>query len=437
MKTYTLSSRGFTLPIISLFFMLVSSTMIAENMAIELNPNTATDNDWIEIPNHSSLNPTINFSILIWVQTYDNRTAKVIEKETWNSGWTIGQDKWNGWKGGFVNTSGTRFDVAWSDGVPTANQWYHLAMTYDGSYLRLYVDGEIVDSTAASGLVKTNTQPISIGADGGGNQKYFEGVVDETQFWQDALAKSEINAIKDNYISSSSIPSALDWNDLLAYYKMDEALNSTTVIDHSNNSNDGTLKNTLPQDVRIPSTAFSGDDSGLPISLLYFESEFDGHQWYLLWSTGSEVNNDYFVVQQSFDGINFSDLDIVYGAGNSNSPISYSYVLPNLPNHTVYFRLKQVDFDGTTTLLPSLMVYPAHEQKLEIIGYELSNQQLFVNVDASAQQYTIELYDIEGRKVLEAEPNDELFGMPWNGAHGIYFVVVKTAQKATSMKIML
>lgn len=82
----------------------------------------------------------------------------------------------------------------------------------------------------------------------------------------------------------------------------------------------------------------------LPIELLNFDGLcFDnGRNFY--WATASEKNNDYFVIQQSKDGLNFKDEFKVTGAGNSTELKTYFARIENRNGN--YFRLKQVDFDG-------------------------------------------------------------------------------------------
>jgi hypothetical protein len=79
---------------------------------------------------------------------------------------------------------------------PTAsplNAWTHLAMTYDGAMLRLYVNGTQVATRAAGGLIQSVTAPLWIG----GNSpygEYFTGLIDEVHVYNRALAAAEITS---------------------------------------------------------------------------------------------------------------------------------------------------------------------------------------------------------------------------------------------------
>jgi len=66
----------------------------------------------------------------------------------------------------------------------------------------------------------------------------------------------------------------------------------------------------------------------------------------LHWSTLSELSNDHFVVERSVDGTHFSQIGIVDGAGNSTETKQYEFADRAISNDIIYYRLKQVDFDG-------------------------------------------------------------------------------------------
>ena len=88
--------------------------------------------------------------------------------------------------------------------------------------------------------------------------------------------------------------------------------------------------------------------STLPIELLYFTAEEQDGKVALRWATASELNNDHFVIQRSRDGITFDDIDQVPGAGNSSVLLEYSAMDDAPGNGTIYYRLEQVDTDGST-----------------------------------------------------------------------------------------
>ncbi|MCB0395216.1 MAG: T9SS type A sorting domain-containing protein [Flavobacteriales bacterium] len=100
-------------------------------------------------------------------------------------------------------------------------------------------------------------------------------------------------------------------------------------------------------------TSFSemtGGDGGevLPIKLLYFDAQLVNDSVQLNWKTATEINNHFFTVERSKDGINFEVLGKVEGAGNSSTMRSYAAVDAYPYEGLSYYRLKQTDYDGRT-----------------------------------------------------------------------------------------
>jgi hypothetical protein len=87
----------------------------------------------------------------------------------------------------------------------------------------------------------------------------------------------------------------------------------------------------------------------LPIKLLSFTAKKSGDSGLLNWTTVIETNNDYFSIERSLDAMYFETIANVEGAGNNFTKINYSYNDVHVPNGTLYYRLKQTDFDGNYT----------------------------------------------------------------------------------------
>lgn len=95
---------------------------------------------------------------------------------------------------------------------------------------------------------------------------------------------------------------------------------------------------------------------GFPVEWLDFKAVAGDAGVTVSWITASELNNDYFVVENSLDGVEFSALGQVEGAGNSDAPISYEFVDASPKANTVYYRVRQVDFDGGSSFTSVMMV---------------------------------------------------------------------------------
>jgi len=102
----------------------------------------------------------------------------------------------------------------------------------------------------------------------------------------------------------------------------------------------------------------------VPIRLLSFDAILkDNYTALLTWNTASEVNNDYFAVERSVDGNDFDVIGTRKGEGNSSTIHSYDFVDNQFPAlnsgaQTLYYRLKQIDYDGHFTYSPIVSIEP-------------------------------------------------------------------------------
>jgi len=89
----------------------------------------------------------------------------------------------------------------------------------------------------------------------------------------------------------------------------------------------------------------------LPVELLAMNVVESNNQVNISWSTASEHNNNFFAIERSSDGANFEEIGTVQGAGNSSVKKNYSFVDKKIVNGQFYYRLSQIDFDGSTKYL--------------------------------------------------------------------------------------
>lgn len=94
----------------------------------------------------------------------------------------------------------------------------------------------------------------------------------------------------------------------------------------------------------------------LPIELLYFKGTLLDEQVLLSWQTVNEVDNDYMAVERSADGRVYQEIGRVQGAGTTNIPQSYQLVDEAPFRGTNYYRLRQVDFNGSVYYSPVVVV---------------------------------------------------------------------------------
>lgn len=90
----------------------------------------------------------------------------------------------------------------------------------------------------------------------------------------------------------------------------------------------------------------------LPVELSLFEVAVHPEGVWLRWQTESEIQNDYFEVEHGTDGVHFSPIGRQTGAGNSVQTQRYAFLHPDPAPGLHYYRLRQVDFNGTEHLSP-------------------------------------------------------------------------------------
>ena len=145
----------------------------------------------------------------------------------------------------------------------------------------------------------------------------------------------------------------------------------------------------------------------LPIELTSFSATCDGHSTLVEWTTATEKNNDYFSLERSDDAINFTEIARIAGAGNSIERLDYSYTDFGVHGGDNYYRLVQVDYDGTRTaseiIVANCSDMPTEEP--EVVAYPNPfNSDLTVELENFGDRPArIDVYDVLGRLVYTEE----------------------------------
>ena len=152
-------------------------------------------------------------------------------------------------------------------------------------------------------------------------------------------------------------------------------------------------------------------DEALPIELSSFNIKFDAGTVLLSWVTATETQNDFFTVERSIDGKTFEEKGRITGAGNSTSAISYLYPDNQPPNGLVYYRLRQTDFDGTSTLSRMASGWVRNQQSQPV---------LYPNPNTGTAQLTLpystsrspsvrwEIYNLQNQRMTGDTPTQDL-----------------------------
>ena len=143
----------------------------------------------------------------------------------------------------------------------------------------------------------------------------------------------------------------------------------------------------------------------LPIELLSFKAQKQGNHVVLTWTTSTEINNDFFDIEKSKDGINFSQVEMVKTKaknGNSKKPLSYEAKDLSPQSGTLYYRLKQTDINTTFKYHPIISINNDKVQSISISIYPNPNKGEFtIDLSGIEQNNEVELtvIDINGKIV--------------------------------------
>ena len=108
----------------------------------------------------------------------------------------------------------------------------------------------------------------------------------------------------------------------------------------------------------------------LPVELIDFTANIiNNNEVQLKWSTAWEQNNDLFEVQRSIDGERFEAIGVVYGMGTSELVNHYKFIDETPFYGRNYYRLKQIDFDGTVDFSGTISVLISNEELPDVILY--------------------------------------------------------------------
>ena len=136
-------------------------------------------------------------------------------------------------------------DFSWNElssgPVLTLNQWQHVAGTYDGSMMRLYLNGTPIDSMAVTTNVGNTVEHLTIG-DNSFSGRNFPGIIDEVRIWNVGRTQAQIQANMNTELCNG-LPG------LVAYYQMNQGVagsanpNEIVMLDATGNGNQGDVQN--------------------------------------------------------------------------------------------------------------------------------------------------------------------------------------------------
>ncbi|MEM8906410.1 MAG: T9SS type A sorting domain-containing protein [Bacteroidota bacterium] len=168
------------------------------------------------------------------------------------------------------------------------------------------------------------------------------------------------------------------------------------------------------------------DDGFLPVELVTFNAKIQEEQVILKWETASEQNNEGFEIQRSADGKDWQAINWIDGHNTTSEHHLYRFQDQRPLKGLGYYRLKQMDFDGTFAYSPIVSVHwnNESEQTMRVapnptqgsITYQLYDDKRILDVD---------LYDAFGQRVKKTIHFNGQLSME-GLAPGIYLLVITT-----------
>ena len=183
----------------------------------------------------------------------------------------------------------------------------------------------------------------------------------------------------------------------------------------------------------------------LPIELLDFTARFEVDHVNLRWMTSTEHNNDYFVVERAGDDLKWKDILTVPGAGSSTTQLSY-YEKDRQPLLGVsYYRLKQVDFDGTYTYSDVVSILNTNERDEDAVFMfpnPANSGTVFLRIPEVTKVYNtrVRIFNIQGKIMWSGSfaPDTNLLEISYGNLNsGVYLVEIQSDVIYESKKLVI
>lgn len=184
----------------------------------------------------------------------------------------------------------------------------------------------------------------------------------------------------------------------------------------------------------------------IPVELSSFTATVTNNEIILNWKTATELNNQGFDIEKSFDNQNFEKIGFVSGRGTTTEMSHYSFIIKDVSSKETFYRLKQIDFDG----------HFEYSNVVEANGIQVNNFSLEQNYPNPFNPGTridftlpvesnvlISIYNLIGQKVMdlvnskfEAGKHSIEFNAK-NLSSGIYFYKIEAGNFSTIKKMQL
>ncbi len=189
----------------------------------------------------------------------------------------------------------------------------------------------------------------------------------------------------------------------------------------------GTIKSNSVSSFSPFAIGSKSSNNPLPVEMIDFTAECNQNNVLLRWSTASENNNNFFIVERSLDNETFSWLSKVPGNGTSNAIHNYVFEDTRSSYNNLYYRLKQTDFNGKSSYFGPVTIKCENTgDNTPEIFYQPNTQEITIMAKTTGKNL-ITIYDISGKKLSEE----------WVGLNkGINTVSLKKVEQESGCRII-
>lgn len=318
--------------------------------------------DHMSVPHNASLNATSSLTIeAVVYATKSTGSATILYKgnNASDSSIVFGRSE-NGWADIHL---GIRAGGSWhsiSAPGPGRDVWHHLAATYDGAELKMYINGNLVASKPVTGAIATNANDLMIGKQFT-NISHFGGRIDEVRIWNVARSQAEIKA----NINRELQPDAQ--SGLISYYTFNKANSDdnnagmVNIVDQAGNNN-GTLNN-----FSLSGTSSNYREQGLnlitlPVNLTDFKAGWKGLDVTLNWTMTSAFEVREFVVEHSRDNRSWNVAGSVINSLSGKTGFDFVHAQPG--NGKNFYRLQVISLNGKKETSKTLQLNDPRKPKI-------------------------------------------------------------------------
>lgn len=318
--------------------------------------------------------------------------------------------------------NGTGFNRAHGATTVPLNTWTHLAGVWDGSQLRVYINGVLDGTTTLStGAFNATTNPVRIGASL--LTESWDGSLDEIRIWNVARTGVEIASYMNSCMNGTAA-------NLLALYDLEEG-GGSTVTDRAGNGYNGTLVNAPVWSTGIACTT-------LPVNFLGIHAEYNNNQVRINWKVAGELDIEKYIIERSADGISFSQIGMV----SANRGEEYTFRDDNPLATNACYRVRSLEFSGVFKYSPTVRIWLASSKSTISLfpNPAISSQVNLQLINKPVGRYEVKVFDMLGRlrrnQIIQQVGSNGVFviALPQGLPPGVYQLVLTDDVKSSEVQ---